>query len=60
MYDAYQAQQDMLAPIRAGADLFRTAFSDTRLGPAANYWWRSLAAGAEIVWRPMLLGAVLP
>ena len=55
MYDAYQAQQDMLAPIRAGADLFRTAFSDTRLGPAANYWWRSLAAGAEIVSRAHLI-----
>jgi len=55
LYDAYQAQQDVLAPFRAGADLFRTAFSDPRLGPAANYWWRSMAAGAEIVSRSHLI-----
>ncbi|HVZ27016.1 MAG TPA: polyhydroxyalkanoate depolymerase, partial [Rhizomicrobium sp.] len=55
LYDAYQAQQDLLAPLRAGADLFKTAFSDTRVGPTANYWWRSMAAAAEIVSRAQLI-----
>lgn len=55
LYDAYQAQQDLLAPLRAGADLFKTAFSDTRFGPTANYWWRSMAAGAEILSRAQLM-----
>lgn len=55
LYDAYQAQQDMLAPLRAGADLARTAFGDTAAGPAANYWFRSLAAGAEILFRSQLI-----
>jgi polyhydroxyalkanoate depolymerase len=48
LYDAYQAQQDFLAPLRAGADLFKSAFGDTNAGPAANYWLRSAAAGAEV------------
>jgi poly(3-hydroxybutyrate) depolymerase len=51
LYDAYQAQQDFLAPIRAGADLFKTAFGDTTLGPTTNYFLRSLSAGAEIISR---------
>jgi polyhydroxyalkanoate depolymerase len=55
LYDAYQAQQDMLAPFRAGADLARAAFGDTSLGPTANYWFRSLAAGAEILFRSQLI-----
>jgi len=55
LYDAYQAGQDMLAPVRAGADLTRSAFGDTALGPAANYWFRTLAAGAEIVFRSHLI-----
>ena len=46
LYDAYQAQQDLFAPVRAGADLVRAALSDTTLGPAANYMFRSVAAGA--------------
>src|SRR5260221_10658631 len=53
--DAYQAQQDMFAPVRAGADLVKAAFSDTVLGPAANYVFRSLAAAAEIVSRSHLI-----
>ncbi len=48
LYDAYQAQQDFLAPMRAGADLCKTAFSDTFLGPAANFMFRSFGAGAEV------------
>jgi poly(3-hydroxybutyrate) depolymerase len=55
LYDAYQAQQDLLAPFRAGADLLRAAFGDTSLGPAANYWFRTLAAGAEILTRSHLI-----
>src|ERR1700761_3798421 len=55
LYDAYQAQQDLFAPVRAGADLVRAAFSDTSLGPAANYMFRSVAAGAEIVSRAHLI-----
>ena len=55
LYDAYQVQQDMFAPVRAGADLVKAAFSDTVLGPAANYMLRCLAAGAEIVSRSHLI-----
>jgi len=55
LYDAYQAQQDLFAPVRAGADLVRAAFSDTTLGPAANYLFRSIAAGAEIISRAHLI-----
>jgi poly(3-hydroxybutyrate) depolymerase len=55
LYDAYQAQQDLLAPMRAGADLFKSAFGDTRLGPAANYMLRSMAAGAEIFSRAHMI-----
>jgi poly(3-hydroxybutyrate) depolymerase len=55
LYDTYQAQQDLFAPVRAGADLVRAALSDTRLGPAANYLLRSVAAGAEIVSRAHLI-----
>lgn len=55
LYDAYQAQQDLLAPVRASADLVRAAFSDTVLGPAANYMFRSMAAGAEIISRAQLI-----
>jgi len=55
LYDAYQAQQDFLAPMRAGAGLFKAAFSDTSLGPAANYMFRSFAAGAEILTRAQVI-----
>src|ERR1700679_3987579 len=55
LYDAYQDQQDLFAPVRAGADLIRAAFSDTTLGPAANYMFRSVAAGAEIISRAHLI-----
>jgi polyhydroxyalkanoate depolymerase len=55
LYDAYQAQQDVFAPVRAGADLVKAAFSDTVLGPTANYFFRSIAAAAEIVSRSHLI-----
>ena len=51
LYEAYQAQQDFLAPWRAGADLITAAFGGTHMGPAANYMFRSVAAGAEIASR---------
>ena len=35
LYDAYQAQQDFLAPLRAGADLIKAALSDTVHGGCA-------------------------
>lgn len=55
LYDAYQVQQDLFAPFRAGADLIKAAFSDTVLGPTANYVFRSLAAAAEIASRSHLI-----
>jgi polyhydroxyalkanoate depolymerase len=55
LYDAYQAQQDMLAPIRAGASLFSTALSQTWLGPQANFVLKSMSAAAEIVSRSKMI-----
>ena len=55
MYDAYQAQQDFLAPFRAAADLARLGLSDTSMGPAANYMARFAAAGAEIFSRAHMI-----
>ena len=55
LYDAYQAQQDLFAPMRAGADLVRAAFSDTSSRPAANFLLRCVAAGAEIISRAHLI-----
>ena len=55
LYDAYQAQQDLLAPVRAGASLFSTAMRTTWLGPSANQWFRSMAAAAEIVSRAKMI-----
>ena len=55
LYDAYQAQQDLLAPVRAGASLFSTALGETWLGPGPNFLFRSMAAAAEIVARAKLI-----
>ena len=55
MYDAYQAQLDLLAPYRAAADLTRSALASPMAGPAANYWLTALAAGAEIFSRAHLI-----
>jgi poly(3-hydroxybutyrate) depolymerase len=54
LYDAYQAQSDLLAPLRAIADITRTAFGDTQMGPAFNYFFKGIAAGAEIASRAHL------
>jgi poly(3-hydroxybutyrate) depolymerase len=55
LYDAYQAQQDLLAPMRAGAAFIQNAFGDTRLGPHANFVFKSMAAAAEIVTRSRMI-----
>jgi polyhydroxyalkanoate depolymerase len=54
-YEAYQAQQDFLTPLRSGADLVRALLGDTSMGPAANYLARCTAAGAEIISRAHLI-----
>lgn len=55
LYQAYQAQSDFLAPFRAFAALTRTALGQTHAGPAANYFFQSMAAGAEMFSRAQLL-----
>jgi polyhydroxyalkanoate depolymerase len=55
LYDAYQAQQDLLAPIRAGASLFSTALRATWMGPSVNHIFRSMSAAAEIVARAKMI-----
>lgn len=55
LYDAYQAQQDLLAPLRAGASLLSTALGQTWLGPAGNYFARNAAAAAQIVARARMI-----
>jgi poly(3-hydroxybutyrate) depolymerase len=55
MYDAYQAQADFLAPLRAWAGLTSAALRDTQAGPAANFLFRAMSAGAELVSRAHLV-----
>ena len=55
LYDAYQAQQDMLAPVRAGASLLSLAMGETWLGPQANFMFRNMAAAAEILSRARMI-----
>jgi poly(3-hydroxybutyrate) depolymerase len=55
LYDAYQIQQDVLAPFRAAAGLARASLLDTSLGPAANYFARCVGAAAEIVSRSHMI-----
>jgi polyhydroxyalkanoate depolymerase len=54
LYDAYQAQSDFLAPARAFADMASATFRDTQFGPAGNYFFRALTAGADIFARTRL------
>jgi polyhydroxyalkanoate depolymerase len=54
LYEAYQAQQDMLAPLRAAAGIARAGLLDTNFGPAANYLARCAGAAAEIIARSHL------
>jgi polyhydroxyalkanoate depolymerase len=55
MYDAYQAQSDFLAPLRAWAGLTSAALRDTQAGPVANQLFRMMSAGAELVSRAHLI-----
>src|SRR5882724_8440253 len=55
MYDAYQAQADFLAPLRAWAGLTSAALRDTQAGPTANFLFRAMSAGAELVSRSHLV-----
>ena len=55
MYDAYQAQADFLAPLRAWAGLASSALRDTQAGPSANYVFRTMSAAAELVSRSHLV-----
>jgi len=54
MYDAYQAQADLLAPLRAWAGLASAGFRETHAGPAVNALLRAFSAGAELVSRAQL------
>jgi polyhydroxyalkanoate depolymerase len=51
MYDAYQARQDFLAPLRIFADLTAAALRDPHAGPWANMWARSVGGTAEMAAR---------
>src|SRR5689334_4011727 len=54
LYEAYQAQADLLAPFQAFADLTSTAFRQTCAGPLVNPFFRRIAAGAELFSRAHL------
>ncbi len=54
LYDAYQAQSDYLAPMRALADLTRAILGNTQMGPTTNTFFKGMAAGAEIAARARL------
>jgi polyhydroxyalkanoate depolymerase len=55
LYEAYQAQSDLLAPVRAWAGLASALYRDTYAGPRANYVFQSIAAAAEILNRAHLV-----
>jgi len=55
LYDAYQAQSDLLAPLRAWAGLTSAMYRDTFAGPRANYLFKSISAAAEILNRAHLI-----
>jgi polyhydroxyalkanoate depolymerase len=54
MYDAYQARQDFLAPLRIWADLTSAALRDPHAGPLGNLWARSAGGAAEMIARVRL------
>jgi polyhydroxyalkanoate depolymerase len=54
LYDAYEAQAELLAPLRAIAGITRSAFGDIKMGPAFNYFFQGISAGAEIACRAAL------
>ena len=51
LYDAYQAQADLLAPARAFAGLTRSLFDSPNFGPGGNMWLRGFSGVAELVAR---------
>lgn len=55
LYDAYQAQSDLFAPVRAWAGLTSALLRQTTAGPSANYVFKSISAAAEIVNRAHLI-----
>jgi len=55
LYDAYQAQSDLLAPLRAWAGLTSAIFRNTSAGPSANYILKSISAAAEVLNRAQLI-----
>jgi len=55
LYDAYQAQSDLLAPWRAWAGLTSALYRETYAGPRANYLFKGIAAAAEIINRAHLI-----
>ncbi len=54
LYDAYQAQADLLFPVRQLAGLTRAFVDQTKFGPGANMFLRGLSAGVELVARAHL------
>lgn len=48
LYDAYQAQADLLSPTRAIASLTRAMFDHPNVGPGGNMFFRGLSAATEL------------
>jgi poly(3-hydroxybutyrate) depolymerase len=55
IYQAYQAQSDLWAPVRAAADWTSALFRETYAGPFANPFFRNMAAGAELLGRAKVI-----
>lgn len=51
LYDAYQAQADLLSPTRAIANLTRAMFDQPNVGPGGNMFFRGLSAATELFTR---------
>jgi polyhydroxyalkanoate depolymerase len=49
LYRAYQARQDLLAPLRVTADLAGALLHDPQAGPFGNFFIRAAAATAEMI-----------
>ena len=54
LYQAYQARQDFLAPLRVTADLAGALLQDPLAGPLGNLFVRTAAASAEMLCRARL------
>src|SRR3569832_2713621 len=55
LYDAYQAQSDVLAPLRAGAGLTSSLFRQTWAGLSFFFFFKSISAATEIVNRAHII-----